>query len=67
MEKMKMESEDIVDKNIEKIAKLFPNCITETAGENGKLKKAINFDMLKSMLSKDIVGGGAARHMSLLG
>ena len=53
MEKMKFETPDITTKNIEKIAGIFPNCITETT-ENGKLKKAINFEMLRQMLSGDI-------------
>ncbi len=57
MDKMKLESADIRAKNIEKIAELFPNCITETKDENGNLKKAINFDLLKQDLSKDIVEG----------
>ena len=47
MDKMKMQSVNLTDANIDKLAALFPNCITETADENGKLKKAINFDMLK--------------------
>ena len=50
---MKFETPDITTKNIEKIAEIFPNCITETT-ENGKLKKAINFEMLRQMLSGDI-------------
>lgn len=40
MDKMRMESADITDQNIEKIEALFPNCITETKDENGKLTKA---------------------------
>ena len=43
MEKMRMETPDLTAVNVEKIGELFPNCITETADENGKLKKAINF------------------------
>ena len=42
MDKMIMESVDMTAQNIEKIGALFPNCITETTDENGKLKKAIN-------------------------
>ena len=57
MDKMKLESADITSQNIEKIAELFPNCITETEDENGNLKKAINFDLLKQDLSKDLVDG----------
>ena len=57
MDKMRMESVDITDQNIDKISELFPSCITETMGENGKLKKAINFDMLRQLLSKDVAEG----------
>lgn len=60
MDKMKMESINIVSDNVKKIGELFPNCITETIDENGKLKKAIDFDMLKLLLTNDVVfaGGG---------
>ncbi|MCX0408043.1 site-specific DNA-methyltransferase [Clostridium perfringens] len=58
MKKMKFETEELSQKNIEKIGKLFPNCITEAKDENGKLKKAIDFEMLKQMLSDDVVKAG---------
>ena len=67
MEKMKMESANLTDMNIDKIAALFPNCITETADENGKLKKAINFDMLRAMLSEDIAEGDEAYEFTWVG
>lgn len=57
MDKMRMESVDITEKNVEKIGELFPNCITETVDENGKPKKAINFELLKQMLSDDVIDG----------
>ncbi|OLU40776.1 MULTISPECIES: site-specific DNA-methyltransferase [Erysipelotrichaceae] len=57
MEKMKMETPNLTDQNIEKIAELFPNCITEGKDENGQLKKLINFDMLKQMLSDSVTEG----------
>lgn len=57
MEKMRMESLNLTSQNIEKIEALFPNCVTESKDENGKLKKSINFKMLKQMLSDDIVDG----------
>lgn len=60
MDKLKMESVDLTAQNIEKIGALFPNCITETTDENGKLKKAINFDMLKQMLSDEVAEGDEA-------
>ncbi len=50
MDKMRMESVDMTAQNIERIGALFPSCITETKDENGKLKKAVNFEMLKQML-----------------
>lgn len=57
MEKMKMETPNLTDQNIEKIAELFPNCITEGKDENGQLKKLVNFDMLKQMLSDSVTEG----------
>ncbi len=51
MEKLKMQTPDLTDKNIEQIAKLFPNVMTETRDENGNIKKAIDFDLLKQSLS----------------
>jgi len=38
MDKMKMESVNMTEKNLEKIGALFPNCITESVDENGKLR-----------------------------
>lgn len=62
MDKLKMHSPNLVDSNIEKIAVLFPNCITETKDENGELKKAIDFDLLKQELSQVIVEGEQERY-----
>lgn len=53
--------------NIEKIGTLFPNCITETVDENGRLKKAINFDILKQMLSGNVVEGNEAYQFTWVG
>ena len=52
-----METPNLTDQNIEKIAELFPNCITEGKDENGQLKKLVNFDMLKQMLSDSVTEG----------
>lgn len=52
-----MESTDIITQNIEKIGALFPNCITESVDEDGKLKKAVDFELLRQMLSKDVIAG----------
>jgi len=57
MEKMRMESIDMTAQNIDKIAALFPNCVTETVDENGTLKEAINFDMFRQILFEDVLDG----------
>ena len=67
MEKMRMESLDMTAQNIEKIGALFPNCITETVDENGKAKKAINFELLKQMLSGDVIEGSEAYEFTWVG
>ncbi len=67
MDKLKQESVDITEQNIDKIGALFPNVITEAKGEDGKLKKAINFDLLRQMLSKDIVEGDEAYEFTWVG
>lgn len=57
MDKLRMESPDITSGNIEKIASLFPNCVTEASDGHGGIKRAINFELLKQMLSPDVVDG----------
>ena len=57
MDKMKFETPDMTAENVEKIAALFPNCVTEMKGEDGKVKRGINFELLKQMLSPDVVEG----------
>lgn len=67
MDKMRMESEDIQQDNVVKIGAMFPNCITETQGEDGHLKKAINFEMLKQMLSDSVIDGDEAYEFTWVG
>lgn len=67
MDKMKMESVDMTAQNIDKIGVMFPNCITETVDENGKPKKAINFELLKQMLSSDISDGDEVYEFTWVG
>ncbi len=67
MEKMRMESVDGMNRNIEKLAELFPNCVTEAKGEGGKLRKAVNFEVLRQMLSKDIAEGDEAYEFTWVG
>lgn len=67
MDKMRMESVDMTAQNIDKIGALFPNCITEALDENGKPKKAINFEVLKQMLSGDVVEGDESYEFTWVG
>lgn len=67
MEKMKFETPDLTAGNIEKIAALFPNCITEMRGEDGKVKRGINFEMLRQMLSPDVVDGDECYEFTWVG
>jgi len=62
MDKLKMQSVDLTHENIEKIAKLFPNVITERKDENGNFKKAINFELLKQELSEVVVESEKERY-----
>jgi adenine-specific DNA-methyltransferase len=55
MEKLKMQTPNLVDKNVEQIGKIFPEVITETKDDNGNLIKGIDFDLLKQKLSSVLV------------
>lgn len=67
MEKMKLETANVAANHVERIGELFPNCITESKDENGNLKRAINFDMLRQMLSEDVVDGKEAYEFTWVG
>lgn len=51
-----------VTQNVERIAALFPNCVTERKGENGEVERAIDFDMLRQELSRDIIDTSEERY-----
>ena len=63
MDKMKFETPDLTAENVEKIAALFPSCVTEMLDEEHSTpekkvyKHAINFEQLKQMLSPNVVDG----------
>ena len=59
---LKMHSLNKIDENIAKIARLFPNCVTEAKDENGEITKKIDFDMLKQELSNTLVEGREERY-----
>lgn len=62
MDKLKMQSLDVIGSNIEKIQQLFPNCVTERLGKDGKPELAIDFEKLQAELSNDIIGEGEERY-----
>ena len=62
-----METVNITEQNIDKIAVLFPNCITEASDGNGGIKRAINFDLLRQMLSEDVTEGDEAYEFTWVG
>ena len=64
MEKLKMHSLDKFNDNILKIGELFPNCLTERRKENGVIERAIDFDVLRQELSRDIVEGNEERYQA---
>lgn len=73
MNKLRMESPDMVAQNIDRIAALFPNCITEmlddehSTPEKKVYKRAVNFELLKQMLSPDVVDGDEAYEFTWVG
>lgn len=70
---MRMESVDMTAQNIEKIGELFPNCITEMLDEEKSTpeekvyKKVINFELLKQMLSSNVLDGDEAYEFTWVG
>ena len=62
MNKLKMQSPDGIASNVEKIARLFPNCVTEHLGKDGKPELAIDFEKLQAELSNDMIAEGEERY-----
>lgn len=67
MDKLKFETPDIVAGNIDKIAALFPSAITEMRGEDGEIKRGVNFEVLKQLLSQDVVDGDECYEFTWVG
>jgi len=62
MQKLKMHSPDLTAANIDRLAELFPNCVTEARDAKGELKQAIDFDLLRQELASSIVEGPQERY-----
>ena len=67
MDKLKFETPDMVSENIDKIAALFPTAITEMRGEDGEIKRGVNFEVLKQLLSRDVVDGDECYEFTWVG
>ena len=62
MEKLKMQTADMAERNIEMLGQMFPNCLTETINADGKLVRAIDFDKLRQELACEVVEGADERY-----
>lgn len=62
VEKAKMMSLDMTQENILKIRSIFPNAVTEVIGEDGNIKLAIDFDVLKQELSDTLISEKQERY-----
>ena len=74
MTTLKMHTPNLVDSNIERLAALFPNCVTEKpkTDEQGKvirdmngevvLERGIDFELLKQELSHSVIDGSQERY-----
>lgn len=74
MTTLKMHTPNLVDSNIERLAELFPNCVTEKpkTDEQGKvirdmngevvLERGIDFELLKQELSHSVIDGSQERY-----
>ena len=61
MERLNLTTSDIATKNIEKLGLLFPNCLTEKSID-GKIFKAIDFDILRQEVAHFVVEGPEQRY-----
>ncbi len=57
-----MQSHDVIGSNTQKIAQLFPNCVTERLDKDGKPELAIDFEKLQAELSNEIIADGEERY-----
>lgn len=61
MDKLTMHTTDGVNANLERLAALFPNCVTETTDEQGNVRLAVDFDKLRVELG-EVVEGSEERY-----
>ena len=57
-----MQSLDVIGSNIDKIAQLFPQCVTERKDKDSKTVLGIDFEKLREELSADVIDEGEERY-----
>lgn len=62
MKKAKMHSPNLTEANVLRLRELFPGCVTETKGEDGSVRLAVDFDQLRQELADSIVEGPQERY-----
>ena len=62
MEKLKLHTADMAERNVELLGQMFPNCLTEVINADGKLVRAIDFDKLRQELACEVVEGAEERY-----
>lgn len=62
MKKLKMHTPNLTQDNIARIKEMFPGCVTEARGEDGKIKLAVDFDQLRQELSESLIEGPQERY-----
>ena len=67
MDHMKFETPDLTARNIDKLAALFPGCVTEGPDGKGGVKKAVNFELLRQMLSGEVLEGDECYEFTWVG
>lgn len=62
MNKLKMQTKNLADENFKRLAKLFPDAVTEAKDENGEVVRAIDKDVLMQEISTKVVEGREERY-----
>ena len=62
MDKLKMHTPDLTQDHIARLRELFPGCVTEAQGEDGRVRMAVDFDLLRQELSGTLVEGPQERY-----
>jgi len=62
MDKLKMHTPDKIEENYKRLTELFPNAVTETIDQNGKVVHAIDADIIKQEINTHVVAGREERY-----